>query len=824
MTAKRILAILNLAGELPKELGNFFSSREIQVINPLVDNTKLEWTHIITSEVEDFGLIDNTYQTNTLDIRIMSLSKVLDLKNFVLNNGKIIFDEKWLDGSLGGFILDKFFQEYAGINVDDNYPSFKEVGAFNISNPFSTGEYLDRLVFNAFENGTNALAAKTYFDHILMYLSGLRNKNKIGMPIEVSYGTLDNVFGLQMHFFAQNLSIDDVVMSLSNSITKTPEEYLLNIAVQSSDFFDFTFLAGVNKVVMTALWTQDTSIKVENRGLMFTSLNPSAKIGMYQSENAPAFVVQDVEIEDMSGRVNLPSRPIEMPEVEVEAALVEEEAVTVLKGSKPEAELVTKVSGGEEEKERSQVIKGKKEEKDNFSQTISGGGEDDGKGKFNVKSLGGTPAANMASFFQSGNTSEKEKVLEEKLKLATSENDSLKTRVKILMSEVQGSKDTQKRMNELRVKAVEETPTTVLQGNPDDDELRKKYQLKLKENKGLSPQEMSKLGALMEKESKFIEEARQNEVKIKKLQLELAQKDAIFMQELEKVQRMVSTKDIIVEKAKESLVRVTEKKDEEINALKNRFEQVNKVLAAGPNQNQQAIVKDLEKQNINLNKMLDVYKNKLTSLATSIESNKDTDDTVREEARRTNMINAQLKNQFETTKKDFDKIREKNGQDLILIGNLRQEKAALEALVKRLSSDTPKAQALTNATIELELRKSQSQNQILEVQVREIGLKLKESERKLTETLKNTKTGAGGAPEENSKAKVNHLETSVKKLTTDLMASQNQTAEMKKETNKLRSENQALQNQLAQTKKDLEKFKPATPKTSGTGGTGGKAA
>jgi hypothetical protein len=754
----------------------------------------------------------------------MSLSKVLDLKNFVLNNGKIIFDEKWLDGPLGGFILDKFFQEYAGINVDDNYPSFKEVGAFNISNPFSTGEYLDRLVFHAFESGTNALAAKTYFDHILMYMSGLRNKNKIGMPIEVSYGTLENVFGLQMHFFAQNLTIDDVVMSLSNSITKTPEEYLLNIAVQSADFFDFTFIAGVNKVVMTALWTKDNSVKVENRGLMFTSLNPSSKIALYQSEDAPAFVVQDEQIADMTQRVNLPERPVEIPEVEVVATPVEEEAVTVVKGSGPGPEFITKLGGGEEEDEGSQTIKGKKEEKDNFSMKISGGSDDDGKGKFNVRSLGGaSPGTGTPSMFQSGMSSEKEKILEEHLKVANSDNERLKTRVKILTNEIQVAKDSQNKMNELRLKTIEDTKTA-LKGNSEEDELRKSFQQKLTENKGLSTLEMSKLSAMMEKESKFIDEARQNEVKMKKLQLELAQKDTIFMKELEKAQRLVSTKDIVVEKAKEALVRVTQKKDEEINDLKNRFEQVNKVLAAGPNQNQQAIVKDLEKQNINLNKMLEVYKNKLTALATSMDSNKGTDDSVKEEARRTNLLNAQLKNQFETTKKDFEKIREKNGQDLLLIGNLRQEKIALEALVKRLSSDAPKAQAFTNATTEVELRKAQSQNQVLEVQVREVGLKLKETERKLTETLKNTKGNANGAPEENSKAKVNHLEASVKKLTADLMALQNQTGEMKKETNKLRSENQSLQNQLAQTKKDLEKFKPATPKTSGTGGTGGKAA
>ncbi len=831
MSGNRTLAILNLAGEFPTELANYFASREIQVINPLIDSTKLEWTHIFTKDVADYSVIDATYEAIKNDIVIVSLSKVVDLQDFVLNNGKMVFDEQWLTGSMGGFILDKFFQEYAGISLEDNFPNFKEIGSFKIANPFSTGEYLDRMVFEAFEKNISGLSIKTYFDHLLMYLAGLKNKGRVGLPIEISYGMMNEVFGVQMHFFAQNLTMDDVTMSLSASFAKRPEEYLLNVAIQSAEFFDFTMLSGVNKIVITGLWTAENTVKIENRSLMFTNLSPSARISAYPTQAADSFVIKDGEIGDMTAKINIPDREEEIPEMEVTPAEVIEEHLTVIGPSSPEEEVVTTVGGGEEEDDFSKVVKGSnkekdnfvtklggnKEEKDNFSMKIGGGETDDGKGKFNMKSLGGGSSSkdNANSFFKNI-PSEKEKELEEQLRSAFNDNERLKTKVKILASEVENVKNTKNKMNELKARAEEVEGLKVKSLSP-DDELKKQMQHKLSESRQLSPQEMAKLNSLLERETKFIEEAKHNEIKLKKLQLELLQKDMVFTQELEKAQRSSTSKDIVLVKAKEAMVRVTEKKDAEIQSLRDRFDQVNKVLASSPNQVLQTTIKDLEKQNINLNKMLEVYKNKVTSLATAIESTKGDDGSFKDEARRLGMMTTTLKNQADSAKKDLDKLKEKNTQDTILIGGLRQEKLKLESMLKRASQEAPKAQVNLNVQVENDLLKFKQQAQGQEVQIREMSMKMRDMERRLAEAVKNTRTNTS-ALDENPKAKVSHLEASLKKITGDLMAAQNQTGEMKKETNKLRSENQSLQNQLAQTKKELEKLKPATPKKPGEGG------
>src|SRR5690606_9483144 len=132
----------NLAGELlTEELQAYFSDRGIRVIEPTEEKHEEGITHLLTKGLKEFNPISRAYQTLKNDIKIISLSHVEDVRDFIASNGKLIFDEIWLNGPLGAFVLDKFFQEYAGITLGDNYPSFKEKGAFSVINPFNTGEY-----------------------------------------------------------------------------------------------------------------------------------------------------------------------------------------------------------------------------------------------------------------------------------------------------------------------------------------------------------------------------------------------------------------------------------------------------------------------------------------------------------------------------------------------------------------------------------------------------------------------------------------------------------------------------------------------------------
>lgn len=911
MMSKKTLAILNLSGEFLPELGEYFTSRGILVVDPLESSDQHEWTHIITKDVHHFDLINDTYKLTQTNCHIISLSKVEDLQNFTINNGNMVLDDCWFKGQMGAFIMDKYFQGYGGINLGDNYPSFKEEGSFNVANPFNTGEYLDRMVQKAFEAGVEALTLKTYFDHLVMYLAGLKKKGKAGLPFEVTYGAFEEIFAIQVHFFSQRLEIMDVATSLSSTLSRKAEEYLLNVAVQSADFFDFSYMPEVNKVIVTALWTKDERVKFENRGLMFTSLEGGALLACIETDGQTSLTISEKPITDFTEKVSIP------------ASLPEEVSRNVVKGTPEEEESSVTVSGGEEELFGSTVVKGSAETPDEAQiikgdtqleelvQTVRGkfeeeksvvrlGGDKLDVDKFafkiaasvdettkekdmKVRSLGNKlPETIKTGLFDFAKNLNKEvddlndedlddfqvqkmpeiiqqslshqvkiqgqpkapagdmkvqsllggmpanvagsaslevvKMLESRLLTANADNEKMKTQLKALSSEVRILKESRNKMAEIQMKATQAAGEINLKEGDDQDEaLRKHFQQKLNDQKTLNEQDVKKLSALLERESKLIADVKHEEMKARKLQIEAQQKETFFLAELEKAERQTKAKDLILIKTKETFTKLIEKKDREVSDLKTKSDQLQKALATGPSTSQTQQIKDLEKQVQNLNKQLEVYKIKISSLATNMGPSK-SEETLKEEARKLQMVNQQMKNQLDISKREIEKLQTKASTDNSQMILLKQEKAKVDILLKKAMQENNKeAAAPQNHANDQELKRLQAQNQILETQVKDSSQKISNLEAKLAEALKPQKAAAGG--DEGSKVKVSQLENSVKKLTQDLLAAKNQLAEEKKETNKLRQDKTALQNQVDKMKKEADKAKPASPKKPG-----GKAA
>lgn len=1007
MEKQKKLAILNLTGEFSKELGKYFSERDILVVDPLVSNEELDWTHIITRDIHDFSLINKTYDLTHKDRKVISLSKLNDLQNFVLNNGNLILDDIWFRMGIGHFILDKYFQGYGGINLSDNYPSFKEVGSFIITNPFNMGESLDRLVHSAFEQEASALSVKSYFDHVIMYVTGLKKMGKAGLPFEVTYGTYDQIFGVQIHFFCKTLDLFDVSASLTSSVSKNIEEYALNVAVQSADFFDFSYMPEVSKVIITALWTKDERIKFENRGMMLTSLLDGMTLTQYRPEDVTSNFASMKDIKDNTDKVIVPgSLPDDVLEkttikgltlnketVELVKGGVDtsdeprllsgdkelEDFVNIVKGKFEDDKSIIRASGnkldleqtvqriaatidesardsdlkiralsekindsiktglldfakgrskavedlsdldldqfqllslpgiikdgiineihesdvtslitGQETSDEPQLIKGLNE-LDQLISVVKGRFEDDkdfirlssqkldidktafriaatidestAESNLKVRSLGNKlpetiktglfdfakglnkPVEDLSntdldlfqdqklpSIIKEGLLTQKlqstelpvsdevspiAKILEGKLMKASIEMEQLKKENKNLLSEVRILKDSRNQMAEVQRKSVTDPSGQSLQHVPDqDDELRKHFQQKLAEQKTLNEQELQKLAGLLERETKLISDIKNEEMKSKRLQIETLQKETFFNQEIEKTQRQSKAKDLIIIKSKETFTKLLDKKERDIGDLKAKLEQLSKAIASGGGQNQAIMVKELERQNQNLGKQIEVYRSKISSIAANIQAKKD-DGVSKDEVRKLQMINNQIKNQVEHTKKEMLRLVEKSNQDSSLIKSLKQEKSKLEQLVKAVSENAmsnmeAKAAPIPIAQNDQELKRVQAEAQILETQLRDANLKISALEANLKEALRSQKQNSGG--EDGSKVKLAQLENSLKKLTQDLVENRNQLAESKKDTNKLRQEKTALQNQLDKMKKESDKAKAAAPK------------
>jgi hypothetical protein len=382
---KKEMAILNLTGMLSPALEEYFEIRKIKVIDPLVKFEDLEWSHILTKDIIDFNLLGSTYKTREKDVKVVSLSRVLDLQNFMLNNGKLVLDEVWMKNSIGTFILDKFFHEYTSMSLAESYPEFEEKGSFNVINPFSTGEYLDQMTHHAFEANVPALSIKTFFDHLIMYLASLKKRDKAGLPFEVTYGHFDGVFGVQVSLLTKRLIMEDVHSSLSSHISKQSEQYFLNISVQSADFFDFTYLPEVTKTVITGLWTNDERIKFENRGMLFSHQAVAGPLALMNTDAAAnPMLMQDgsLSIQDHTEEI-ISSVQEDFPETARFKGQEFGESLSEKISSTMEVDKIKQIiSGTEDENAHAEMVRGQKVGDDIIS--LVKGNIDENKGIFRV--------------------------------------------------------------------------------------------------------------------------------------------------------------------------------------------------------------------------------------------------------------------------------------------------------------------------------------------------------------------------------------------------------------------------------------------------------
>lgn len=898
---KKHLAILNLTGEFIPELSDYFIGRGILVVDPLSCNDSYDWTHIITKDIHDFNLINKTYQISEDERNIISLTRVDDLQNFVLNNGNLVLDELWFKSELGGFILDKYFMGHAGINLKDNYPTFREIGSFNVANPFNTGEYLDKIVQRAFKEGMDGLSIKTYFDHLLMFLTGLKNHGKAGLPFEVTYGQYQEVFGIQIHFFAKNLELFDISHSLRSTLSKRPEEYYLNVAVQSSDFFEFSFLPEVDKAIVTALWTKDERIKYENRSFMMSSIRRNHAIVKYLTDDEDLSDFAEEQLtEDYSQKINLPDQlPKEVKEhfsktfkehpKEVMATTewtfqqqpIFTDGENSMIGSRPELldEDVSKVTGSPITKDEAAVIKsssvldeliqrvkekvleektdikiaGEKIDIDKLVQKISSSYKETSEQmNLKIRSLGDkfpqTIKSSLFNFAKNLNRpiNELNDVEIESFHLNTLADiiqtelvtsiihdkdhsyEILKKQVVELKSTISKTKDhNEKSMDQfsslkaenqalkerslklLRQQVQTHNQQKTLQPLEDvDEKMRKHFAEKLSNERFISEEDMKNLSSLLLREVKLVSDLRNEEMKTRKLAIESANKEFLLSQEIQDLDKKVREKEIVAQKTKEVFTRMIDKKDQEVNELRAKLLSGSAILA--PSKSQTEKITDLEKQNQNLYRQIEKYKQNITTMSSTIQALK-SDDGSKDDRRKIVLANLQLKNQVSQYERELEKIKTKASKYVAQLVELREEKLHHEELLKRQSFENKKGSFLPQGS-DKQLADLNRINESLENQLKDYESKILHLESQLSEAQRPAKLLTAS---DEPKVKITQLETSLKKLSQDNIDLKNKLDDSKRELNKLRQEKTALQNLSDKLKKDAEKAKPVVPKKPG---------
>jgi len=341
----------------------------------------------------------------------------------------------------------------------------------------------------------------------------------------------------------------------------------------------------------------------------------------------------------------------------------------------------------------------------------------------------------------------------------------------------------------------------------------------LASGKQIDPRDTERLKEALEREQKIITAAKQAEQDIKKAKIEMQKKDAFFAQEIEKANRALKSRDLVVQKAKDGLSMILVKKDKEIKDLNTKISDLIGSQANTQQANQAQKLRALEQEKQSLTRLVEVNKNKLTSMATNLENQYGGANPKKDEDVRKVMLEKQRAEvALQTTQKEMTRMKSRIDLDQAELTRLRGERKRLEEALKSALSTTGPVMATPIAKNDAHEKAIAGLREDLKQQTQKAGkyeLNIKELEQKVAElTGMLAKSAAGGgAGDQATKGKMAQMDATVKKLSADFAAATNQLGEAKKEINKTRAENTALKNMLEKLKKDMEKAKakPAAP-------------
>ena len=399
--------------------------------------------------------------------------------------------------------------------------------------------------------------------------------------------------------------------------------------------------------------------------------------------------------------------------------------------------------------------------------------------------------------------------------------EAAKTEIRVLKdSRIQVHQMEQKAQESARIEAKEMAESAVI---PAEEiiPIADKIQIiqDLASGKEIDPRDTERLKEALEREQKIITAAKQAEQDIKKAKIEMQKKDAFFAQEIEKANRALKSRDLVVQKAKDGLSMILVKKDKEIKDLNTKISDMIGSQANTQQATQAQKLRALEQEKQSLTRLVEVYKNKLTSMATNLEKQNGGANPKKDEDVRKVMLEKQRAEvALQTTQKEMTKMKSRIDLDQAELARLRGERKRLEEALKSALSTTGPVMATPIAKNDAHEKAIAGLQEDLKQQTQKAGkyeLNIKELEQKVAElTGMLAKSAAGGgAGDQATKGKMAQMDATVKKLSADFAAATNQLGEAKKEINKARAENTALKNMLEKLKKDMEKAKakPAAP-------------
>jgi hypothetical protein len=299
--------ILTLIKELPEALANYFAEKEIKIISRAeVTDYKL-LSFILVETLEEAKVASSDFSCEKNEITVICVGTIREMRDFLMLNGRLVIAPELADNKWGRFILDKYFNQKWSLHFDDNQlentvPQ-KEI---KITNHLTTGIYFDEIAVDSFEQGYNVVSIRSYLDHLIYYLTYLKQAGLAGIPIEIEYTWNQDVFALNIHCSIKNFVAEYLIDSFGPVNSTDPLKFLLGVCYRSCDFLEVSYIENPGRLLFTSYWSKSNSIN--KKGIVFNNIYTTSQ-AMIKLEDKITQFHHDSQIGDKSESMKLKHLP-----------------------------------------------------------------------------------------------------------------------------------------------------------------------------------------------------------------------------------------------------------------------------------------------------------------------------------------------------------------------------------------------------------------------------------------------------------------------------------------------------------------------------------
>lgn len=682
---------------------------------------------------------------------------------------------------------------------------------FRLMDHLMMGHYSDVLAREAFLKGHKPLPIRNFFDTIASFLFKFEQERRVSFPYDVDFGLWDDLFVMQIHCSARDLSLEDFTSSFDHYDINDPQKGLLKLALSQTDSLDIYELKTSQRLVLCAQWFHPLRKK------QFKSLTPSLylhqidKYSPYQGKQGKSLLAPLNAQELKNPKEKLAAHEDVFEKIVHKLNQIDVEELTKLvAGDEQSEEGAQKVKSWLEVDENdSQIVKGEIQEDDSF-QRVSGQIEEDNS----VQVISGAKSTSVEEAWKI----KREQIIENlKEKFIVRGEQSLKAEEEI-QNVLQGvfhsnDKEVSRFAKEL-VSAPQDFSSEPPKPKYDFDAKRAEQNQIAKDAQILR---MKKLIDRMKMEIQARNMADSIPTHTKNDDTAEGLGAALVEAEAKRLAQDLKKQQSAHERVKGYLEKQLKAKEDVISSLENKLSEMKEAQRPSLVQEQEkADVAELEQQNETLKNQLEVSKKRISQMSDTILNNSRNN---KEKENKELSIQKEALNKAQEAIKKFQseleaarrELKEKEAENKALMKHFNDVKAEEE-----VTGPSAERLELEEATKQVEQLKAESKtlNESVKTQHLEIK-KLEQKNRFLTAQLESAqKKGpvvanhSQGKPVNDAQAakKAKQLEKIVEAMKDNEQKLQQELISKKDDLHKMKAESISLKNKVADLERKLQKY------------------